>query len=60
MSTMLTFSLSTVKGDSIATESITGRSNRLGEASVLPAISRSSLTRAYQMAHVNFKIQARK
>lgn len=35
-----TFSLSTVNGDSMATESITGRTKRFGEASVLPAISR--------------------
>lgn len=45
-----TFSLSTVKVDSIATESITGRSTRLGEPSVLPAISRVPLARARQMA----------
>ena len=53
-----TFSLSTVKLVSIATESITGRSTRLGESSVFPAISRVPLARARQMAHATFKIQA--
>lgn len=48
-----TFSLSTVKVDSIATESITARSNRFGES---PAISRVPFARARQMAHETFKI----